>query len=226
MSASISDLARNEAIATFEAMVDVVSQPGCSYLTSYKQDLYKYDFEKLMTTHTLGTRYLWIVREMGTHLITLGVHPKLNEEIDAVLSLHRDCVIFLVQDAQLKEISRERAAMEAKRFDYTVKNGFVYNASGPLASVYVRPVPRYCNGERAYGVYLEMCPDALLQPKDVMALVQIAQCETIKTAHSFFVKINEILLNEHDIWEFVWTPQSMLSAHDPRLATVPQALAA
>ena len=190
---------KDEAIATFEAMVSIVTQEGYPLLNHYKQDLYKYDFENLMRSHTRGARYMWIVRDSGTHLVRLGVHPKMNEELEAVLALYRDCEIYVVQDARLKQISREQAAEELKKLDYSVVNGQVIGPKGPLAWFNVRSQPRYTASERAYAVDCEACPGTFITAKDLLALIQIVQSEMIKAAQSFFVCVDEITLNKLDL---------------------------
>ena len=188
----------SQAVAIFEAMREVVEAPGYPYLNHYKVDFYKYDFDHIMRTYTTGVRYLWVVRDCGTHLLNLGVHAKMTEEIKAVFSLFSECAIYIVDKDKVKEITLEHAKFEIERSDYQLKNGVVYSRGTILATLKVKMLPqRYCQ-EREYGVdYSSMA--RYLTAKDLLALLQIARCEVVEKAQTFFAKSGPVTLDGHDL---------------------------
>lgn len=74
-------LARVERV--FEAMRSVIEGPDAR-LKHYKVDFYEHDHAYLQRTYATGL-YGWVIRESGTHLVQLGRHPRMNEELDAAL---------------------------------------------------------------------------------------------------------------------------------------------
>ncbi len=58
----------------FEQMRAIVEADDC-LLRSYKQDFYQFDLDHLTKTGTVGGRYVWVIRENGTHLASLSCIP-------------------------------------------------------------------------------------------------------------------------------------------------------
>lgn len=75
----------------FDAMRAIVEKPDAR-LRHYTVDFYEHDRAYLQRTYATGM-YGWVIRDSGTHLVQLGRHPRMNEELDAALHTgpSRDC---------------------------------------------------------------------------------------------------------------------------------------
>lgn len=192
----------------FEQMRAIIEGPN-SILKHYKDDFYVIDKEILEKSVAPDTRFMWIVRECGTHLIPLGVHRKMHEELEAVLTTHsgnaRQTFIIEVGNpanpAVIKPVSDAMSFL--KRYDYSVDGFVVRGKNGPLVDYRVS-VP--CWSERSEGVTIEFAKanDSVpLSLRDLIALSRIAGCEAIEATHSLFVKVGAVTLDKQDLFEVI-----------------------
>lgn len=126
----------------FALMKAIVEAPGFEYLTDYKQDFYDFDREYLSQGWAPGVSMLWIVRTMGTHLCRLHVHPRVNEEVQAAMSLTDLFKAYHLTDKGVTEVNHHKAKDLLKTFQFEVRGNWLYAGSPrqtwlPIASIYV-----------------------------------------------------------------------------------------
>ena len=146
----------------FDAMKAIVEAPGCR-LNAYKQDFYKYDRARLAATHGTG-RYIWVIRENGTHLISIGIHTRNFAEIDAALHAGGNaCDIYLIDPARAlaQKIDAGKARELGKQLEYVTRNGTVFKADCAIAHFDVT-FTAWAHGKPPQGVVLITRTDAPL----------------------------------------------------------------
>ncbi|MDZ4123650.1 MAG: hypothetical protein U1E02_05660 [Hydrogenophaga sp.] len=179
----------------FERMREVVEAPGYHLLRHYKQDFYKYDRQQLVDSFTPDMSYLWVVREMGTHLFPLYIDPRITNEAHAALSLQSSAQdIFIVGPNGLKKIELQRALDELKHYDYKVGLQGVFKMGRLLAEIDVKVVwtDSRQKGEVEYRSEL---PIVALTPRDRIALQRIALGQVINKSQSLFTPCTEVTYN-------------------------------
>ena len=196
-----------------EAMTAILEAPGYPLLTFYKTDfaadklLIKSDWHPAM-------RMLWIVRESGTHLDTLGVHPRQNEALRVVIDHNQynktidqvDC--FLITAHGVSKITAERALTELKRLDYLVQDGKVMDASGiELASLDIHLIHdnSHMTGEVAF---ITPNMDVMAQRQHHIALMQIAKAEVVNAWQSLWAKPRTVTLNGANLFSMLRTEEA------------------
>jgi hypothetical protein len=191
---------------TWNAMRQIVEAPGYPYLQHYKVDFEKYDREILQAQWASGSRFLWVVRTMGTHLSRLGVHPKLNEMLEAALNSESAKAVYLVEGTSVKEITESKARDLLKQFDYRVENGVVHRGRGTdsgIASFTVTLHP-WRGDERPHGeVTLVGKPADTLTIGDLVALAQIAGAEVVRESQSLLMPVKAVWYNDEDLYEVI-----------------------
>jgi hypothetical protein len=192
----------------FNLMAAVVEDPGFKYLTSYKVDFYKYDKAYLERTWVPGIRYMWIVRESGTHLVRLGVHQKMNDELIAALGISDNMAIYIVSDDGVKQISVNGANALLNIFDYSIHGTVVCRGTEPLAAMDI-DARRDLDNNRLTGQvkYSSQATPRCLNLADLTALAQIAECEVIAYTQSLFTPTSSITINGEDLRELIISKQ-------------------
>ena len=194
------------ALSVFEAMRSVIAAPGFSLLRDYRDDFYRIDREVLFTTYSEEARYLWIVRERGTHLILLGVHQKMHDEARAVLrGVGGRHLCFLIERGGLCSVSDGRALAALSHCRYQVRKGVEVSrnpmpASGPLAHADVRLAWASGPNPRLQGVVL-YSPGSRVEPTlgDLVALDQIATWLVVEKSGSLFTPTVAVHWMHHDL---------------------------
>lgn len=179
----------------FERMREVVEAPGYPLLQHYKQDFYKYDRQQLLDTFTPDMTYLWVVREMGTHLYPLYIDPRITNEAHAALSIQSSGQdLYLVGPKGLKQIERQRALDELKHYDYKVGLQGVFKMGRLLAEIDVRVV---WQNSRLKGEveYRSEVPIVSLTQRDRVALQRIALGQVINKSDSLFTPCKVMTFN-------------------------------
>ncbi|WP_431229211.1 hypothetical protein [Burkholderia contaminans] len=184
----------------FEAMSRIIDAPD-SRLQHYRADFYSHDRTYLSRTRATGT-YGWIVRESGTHLVQLGHHPKMHDELDAALALTRDLDCYLVDAGRQSVTHVDATALRARmaRLQYTVVGAGVWRGEQRIASLDVQITP-WAYGEAQKGIVSIASTGPSLGLEDLVALVQIAECEVIRKSQSLFTPVRSVTLDASDLYE-------------------------
>lgn len=187
----------------FEAMRAIVESPDC-VLRHYKQDFYKYDAAYLARTHAIGL-HAWILRDAGTHLVRMGVHRRMHEELLAGLQAGgENAQIYMIDPAKvaIKAIDANRARELTTRFEYVTKDQTVWKNDQPLAWLDVRFTP-WSNGRSPQGLVRIEPRTERLSKGDLIALRQIAECEVIDASHSLFTGTESCTIEGRDVFELI-----------------------
>lgn len=179
----------------FARMREVVEAPGYHLLQHYKQDFYKYDRQQLLETYTPEMTYLWVVREMGTHLFPLYIDPRVTNEAKAALCIQSGAQeLYLLGPNGLKRIDRSRALDELDRFDYKVTSNSVMKMGRVMATIDTRLV---WNKSRLHGevAYDSQLPIISLTARDRVALLRIALGQVISQSDSLFTPCKVVTFN-------------------------------
>jgi hypothetical protein len=186
----------------FDAMRAVIEAPCCR-LKHYRQDFYQYDRAYLERTLASG-RYGWVIRHSGTHLVQLGRHPKMHEEIVAALESTPDCDCYLVDTrrASASPVSAAQLREALDRLEYTVHGAGVSRGVLRIAALDVRLTP-WSHGESPKGVVRFTSAGTPLELDDLVALVQIAECEVVRTSQSLFTGTKTVTLDGEDLRELI-----------------------
>ena len=212
----------------FRQLERIVSAPDC-VLQHYRQDFFKFDFEYLERTIAPGVQYLWILRDNGTHLVRLGVHPRMNSELEAVFELNAFNRLQVYHICVGQDLSAPASAVIRRctkrpvdllsRYDYTVDdNGTVRGPGGVLASALISG-PRWGDG----GFHVDVAftahrPSNLQGLADLIALGQIAGCLATEISGSLFTKNGVITLDGADLYADIDQARSDLAN---RIASAP-----
>lgn len=193
---------------TFEMMKSIVETPGFRFLKEYKRDFYTYDKEYLYNTMTPHARYLWVVREMGSHLIRLKVHPKMCEEGCAVLNADRDVQCYIVMPRLVRPVTREAAMQELATMSYAVlrdgelthvRKGMRHLATARFTCHRPPCKPREWAADLSVGI----SGAAGLDDDDIVAIRQILECDVISREQSLFVRMPKISVHGEDLIEII-----------------------
>jgi hypothetical protein len=187
----------------FEAMKAIVEAPGCR-LKHYTVDFYKYDRQYLANTRAIG-RYVWILRDSGTHLIRVGVHARACTEIDAAFSCGSDAFdVYLIDmdRVSIQPITEARARGLGNQLQYVTKDGTVSKAGLALAWMRVDFTP-WSDGRAPQGIVKITRVAQNLSKGDLIALVQIAQCEVIERSQSLFTGMALCTLDGSEIFDLI-----------------------
>ncbi|RQQ77927.1 hypothetical protein DF134_36355 [Burkholderia stagnalis] len=204
---AIDSARRKSAIAArvdrvFAVMSRIIDGPD-NRLQHYRQDFFTHDRAYLERTLASGT-YGWVVRQSGTHLVQLGRHPKMHEELAAALELTHDLDCYLVDAtrASVTRVSSARLREQLGQLQYTVAGAGVRRGESRIASIDVQLTP-WSHGESPKGVVGFESADATLSLDDLVALAQIAQCEVIGKSQSLFTGTRSISLDGKDLHELI-----------------------
>lgn len=177
-------------------------------LKGYAQDVYKYDRKAVGAIWAPDSKYLWVVRENGSHLSRLGVCEKPVEVEVALRSMlggegaQRHCV-WLIEtsvegQASIKKVSRQKALEWCAWRQYEARGGLLKVAGVAAASVTV--------GQGRIGPGVWGCDMAIqthrspVRRTDVLA----AYCHGVELATKelgLFVKVLSVTVNGGSIDE-------------------------
>jgi hypothetical protein len=192
----------------FAKMVAIVEQPGYPLLNAYKNDLYTFDKAMIMLEAAPGARFLWTVRENGTHLYRIGVHGKSNEGAEAAIhagktSTKLGCELYLIEGDGLKKVNEVQAIAAMRRMDFTISGSNVRDAKGQiLASIDIDAFRKPGDGNNYTTVEFQLNSNrsvSELKYAVVSALRTIAIDESVSRCQSLFVRVERITLDGQDI---------------------------
>lgn len=183
----------------FGQMAALIEAPGYPFLTSYKKDFYELDKAYLAQNWVPKARMLWVIKPMGTVLVRIGVHSKLNEHASAAIRAalresREGCEIYLVSDRGLKKIDADRAKIELLKMDFNVGQNAISDAGGNLIATF--EVRRRLDKQHQRGsAYFGSAHGVNITYEQRVALRHIANCELIREWGSFFCSLDEIYLD-------------------------------
>lgn len=163
----------------FKKMQAIVEADGYPFLKNYKQDFYEHDQRFLERTFSPESRYLWMVRDNGTHLVPVGIHPKISAWADAVFGLRCPLDLYLIESATVRRVSDPVARQALTSYRYTVSGNVVSLGRRPLASFQVQLSPWASQRREGKIVFTSMSPVPAMTLGDLIALAQIAESEVI-----------------------------------------------
>lgn len=197
------------------AMGDIVNAPGYPLLTHYRVDFEKHDLAYLEAAWHDDARMLWVVRDSGTHLIPLGVHPRMAREAAAVFGMAGAQDYFLLSNRGVAPIDLARAKQEVASLQWSIgKDGRIFKGARHLADVVdiaTRidriPMPGNPPGSpprfresQAYDVRLWPRADpSKLSLGDLIGLRIIAECAAIESGGSLMVPTRAVRLGAADL---------------------------
>jgi hypothetical protein len=186
----------------FDAMRAIVEQPDAR-LRHYTVDFYEHDRAYLQRTYATGM-YGWVIRESGTHLVQLGRHPRMNEELDAALHTgpSRDCYLIDARNATVKAVTEGKLREEMARFNYITGPQTVEKNGRTIATMDVSMTP-WTHAKPPQGIVRFGSLDVPLSHEDLVALGQIGPSEVIRVSHSLFTGTQSIELDGANLFDLI-----------------------
>ena len=118
------------------AMAQIVDKPGYPLLKHYRSDFEELDLTYLENAWHEEARMLWVVRKNGTHLIPLGVHPKMEVGARAVFQMEGEKEFYLLSNKGISQVGQARAEQEVSRLQWRYeKDGGIFKGHLRLADV-------------------------------------------------------------------------------------------
>lgn len=184
-------------------LVKIVESFEGRYLTAFADDFYKTDRASLEADWTPKGRFLWMLREHGTFMVKLGVHPMLGEGIEASIELGLDSQLYLVDGYNVKAVSVTEARTLLTSHEYVCANKSVLHRGLLLAKFNV--VIHSDGFSQPFG---EVSFDPRIEPsmislENLIALRNIAACETVQASQSLFVPARRITLGGEDLNQMI-----------------------
>lgn len=187
--------------STFEAMAAFLASAK-ELLVSYRDDFFVSDRRILKNTWFPGVRYLWYVREAGTSLALLGIHPKLTDQAQAIVEACEGTkhAIFLVEGGRLKAVTRERALSLIGECKASYDDNRVVYKGREIALYYV--TDEYVEAEHRshYAVHFDS-NGAHLSVEDLVVLQGLADVIVREQARSLFYVSPLIYLDHQDFYQ-------------------------
>ncbi|AVX93399.1 hypothetical protein [Pseudomonas psychrophila] len=130
--------------AAYNRMTAIVESEQC-ILTGYRQDFYQLDRDHLANTGTVGGRYVWVIRENGTHLASIGLHPRATEFVECALDSFEKVQCYEITlladgDANIKSISVVKARDLIKTCAFEFEGRHIKLRGRLLATVDIHPL--------------------------------------------------------------------------------------
>lgn len=176
----------------FEQMRAIVEADDC-LLRGFKQDFYQFDLLHLTKTGTVGGRYVWVIRENGTHLASLSLHPKLTEFVECALDMKEALQVFEITlqkdgSATIKSISIEKARGLLRHQHYEFEGRHIKRGGRLIALVDIETL--YNRGQ--YGGTVSFTFDEEPSADEKTHFNQIALCLFQQKAHSLFACMDSV----------------------------------
>lgn len=181
----------------YDMMAARLAQPDMAgLLVAYRNDFEVHDRENLLTWGAPGIEYLWLVRECGTNLVRLGVHPKPVEWFTCAMELtEQSAKVFHVSERGVKEVSRDAAIRMLGNMNYSVQqgcdSGVVLRRGEPIAHYSMRGLARLDKGPLWH---LEAHSRKTLTSQEVGALRLIVLGEH-ELKRGFWAEVGDLLLD-------------------------------
>lgn len=187
----------------WEKLAKIVKSFDGRYLTAFADDFHKTDRAYLESDWTPKGRFLWMLREHGTFMVKLGVHPLLGEGIEAAIELGLGSQLYLVDGFSVKNVSVTEARTLLTSHEYVCANKSVLHRGLLLTKFEVdihsdgfsQPY-----GEVSFDPRVDLHSISL---ENLIALRNIAACETVQASQSLFVPARRITLGGEDLNQMI-----------------------
>jgi hypothetical protein len=186
--------------AVYKALCNIVNSPGFGLLKHYLDDLHLHDRVFLEAQAGPNTQFIWCVRDSGTYIVRLGVHPKHDEWMRAVIDQNisqqeffRIVVGLSVEDVKVTKITQDQAKASLGKYAYTVINNWVLHKGNPIAELYIHTRR---NEQHQLGADVKVVSKQVLSQIHIGAILLIAQNEVVVATGSLFTSIFSMTLNE------------------------------
>lgn len=185
-----------------DKMAAIVNKPGYPLLRHYRDDFEVLDRDRLGATWHDQSRVLWIVREMGTNLVNLGIHPNISLWGNAALDLSPDSDIFLATGRGLAKITLPQARAELSRMDWSLENGRIRYGKTPVADIIGVDIERVDNNLCATVKMHPIKKTDELTHGEAVALVCLAEQAANSHAQTF-CRTESIRIGDESLYEIV-----------------------
>jgi len=173
-------------------------------------DFTEVDLNLIRFYSTAHSNFIWVLNPYGTHLNPVGLHARGNNDaiasIECAESAGYNFDLYHISINRVRPISPSSGKEAAKQLRYQTKNHIVTRSSDKrnLATTKVELLDRELHAR----IEIASLPVEQLTIDDLVALYHIAICEAVDTAHSLWVKPQEILLNGDDLYELIMRKQA------------------
>jgi len=173
-------------------------------------DFTEVDLNLIRFYSTAHSNFIWVLNPYGTHLNPVGLHARGNNDaiasIECAESAGYNFDLYHISINRVRPISPSSGKEAAKQLRYQTKNHIVTRSSDKrnLATTKVELLDRELHAR----IEIASLPVEQLTIDDLVALYHIAICEAVDTAHSLWVKPQEILLNGDDLYELIMRRQA------------------
>ncbi len=196
-----------------QAMSAILDAPGYPLLKFYKFDFANNKLQIQSEWHP-AMRMLWIVRECGTHLGTMGVHARGNEELRVVIDNFKynealnllDC--FLITGQGVSKVTADYALNELKRLDYVTRDEKVMDATGVELASFDLHLIQNSNQLTGDVAFITQNMDVMAQRQHHIALMQIANAEVTNAWQSLWAKPRKVTLNGANLFALLRTEEA------------------
>lgn len=180
-------------------MAEVLDRPDFELLTHYRSD-FELDRSYLDRAWHDEARMLWVIRESGTHLIPLGVHPGMSSEGLAALGSDSRNEAFIVTNKGVEPADRNRANAELANFVWLERQGRVHKNGVPVADVIDVKFEHVGNALRADVKMSSIKRVERMSLGDTVALAIHAERAAIERAGTLFCQTRSILMDGADFY--------------------------
>jgi len=183
-----------------EATFQSVAQAARSVLQFFKSDL-SLDRKELEFSFFPGAEYCLFVRQHGTHISLLGVHPMANEWTEAAVSTSEDplATAFHVKNGRAVPIDKDRA-LELLNQGYAEFDGFTLRYRGlKLATYRIDSFYLESEGKSRYEVRYDS-EGRKLSFEHLIVLETMAKVMVRQDSRSIFYLAPDVFLDGQDIY--------------------------
>lgn len=176
-------------------MAAVIEHDG-AIISSYKDDFYNFDTKFLKRYWHQEYKYLWIVRENGTHLALIGEAASLNEDIEFLIGHHKKANYYEVSKHGVKQISESQAHKLCNKTKYTVADSCIYNGKRVVVGFNTE---RFWNNEAgSVCSFLARSEKALTLP-ELILLELLSRKIMARAVNSLFFSTDKVMLNDESL---------------------------
>jgi len=195
-------------LETFTAMERLLAQPELAFFTNYRDDFFERDRAQLLNWGAPEMRFLWIVRENGTHLVPVGVCAAADAHALAALDYflanpQGQTKAFWVQGASVRGVALEAASMEIRRSQP------MFEVQGPMVLQRMSDGPMHIAALNVIQANSVAGPDVVITARSglgtlqLSALALIATMEAGRAAGSLLVTPRQITVNGQPIAQLI-----------------------
>jgi hypothetical protein len=183
-----------------DEMGKVVNRPGYPLLRFYRDDFESSDLRYLENAWHLDAKMLWVVRESGTHIVPLDIHPAMSGEGRAILNMAEPKEAFLLTRRGVEQIPLDQAARELGARHWSQDGARRVSKHGePVADIVDIVHSREGNTRIADAKLHMIKPVGDLSLGDLVALRIYAERAAIDEAGTLFVGTRSVRVGASDL---------------------------